>query len=65
MTDEIDRQVERDELFLDAMIAVRKPVIPPTGRCYNCDEPVTGLFCDADCRDDYAKAEYAEAQRPR
>lgn len=29
--------------------------LPQTGRCHNCGEPVTELFCDADCRDDWER----------
>ncbi|EIK6737890.1 hypothetical protein LKC87_002823 [Salmonella enterica subsp. enterica serovar Aqua] len=37
-----------------------------TGYCHNCDEIISaGLFCDADCRDDYEKWERFSAMRPR
>lgn len=34
-----------------------RPDIPYAGECYNCLEPLNPplRFCDADCRDDYAK----------
>ncbi|HFW4211706.1 TPA: DUF2116 family Zn-ribbon domain-containing protein [Salmonella enterica subsp. enterica serovar Reading] len=36
---------------------IRHP-LPETGHCYNCGESISaGLFCDADCRDDYGKRE--------
>lgn len=60
MADDIDwannmAQRERDA----GLAAVRRapPTLPPTGRCYNCDEgvPAGARFCDSDCRDDYEK----------
>ena len=59
MPDDIDRQLERDEPFLEALIAVRKPVKPTTGRCFNCDESVpTGVaYCDSDCQADHEQRE--------
>jgi hypothetical protein len=63
--DEIDRQLERDEPLLAAQIAIRKPTLTARGSCYNCEAPVTiGLYCDADCRVDHEKEQYALAQRP-
>jgi hypothetical protein len=55
MPDDIDRQVERDQAELDALITYRKPIKPATGRCFNCDEPVpTGVhYCDKDCQQDH------------
>ncbi len=54
MSDEADKAKEVEELHLAAARLRRKPVLIPVGRCYNCDEEVDkGLFCDADCRDDY------------
>lgn len=36
------------------------------GACHNCGEKIDGLFCDADCRDDYEwrkKREQANGKR--
>lgn len=40
----------------------RNPGPAANGLCHWCDEPVaSGLrFCDADCRDDYARAQRAK-----
>lgn len=64
--DDIDRQVERDQIFLDAGIAMRKPVLYPTGRCFNCDEniPTNACYCDADCRADHEKETRLRAAHP-
>ncbi len=60
--DDIDRQIERDDILLNAFIARRKPVQPHTGRCFNCDEPIaSGAYCDADCRHDHELRERAIA----
>jgi hypothetical protein len=51
-----DRATAREEEILqDSLSAVaRRPKMPFTGRCYNCDEVIErGSFCDADCRDDF------------
>jgi hypothetical protein len=66
MPDEIDRQIERDQLLLDAQIAVRKPVEHSNGRCFNCDEPLLPgvAYCDADCRADHEKEVRLRAHNP-
>lgn len=49
-----DDQAEAVEQTLrDAALSYRKPVLEKKGTCYNCDEPVTGFFCDQDCSKDY------------
>lgn len=58
MSDVIDQACEAEEWFrsqaLDEIQAADR--MPFTGRCYNCEEPLTvGCFCDTDCRDDYEK----------
>lgn len=56
MADDIDRMQEREAMFHDALIAVRKPEGPKaTGHCLTCEEPVEAnrRWCDADCRDDF------------
>lgn len=52
--DDIDRQIERDEILHQALIAARKPEGPqPTGYCHFCEEPLDPpkRWCDAECRD--------------
>ena len=58
MADEIDIANDRAQQDLDAALArarCHEPPLTPTGRCYNCNEPVlaVALFCDSYCRDDY------------
>jgi hypothetical protein len=64
--DDIDRQLERDEILEAAQIAVRKPVLPAKGSCYNCDEPlVVGCYCDSDCKQDHEKELMLRTNHPR
>lgn len=35
----------------------RKPEIKPTGFCYNCEDPIKGLFCNITCTEDWQKRE--------
>ena len=53
MADPADQAEEQTAMALEQAIAHRKVELPATGRCHNCKEPVTGAFCDNDCRDDY------------
>ena len=56
MSDEADRADESIELMLAAARMRRKPTLPHTGECYNCQEPLTvGAFGDRDCETDYTK----------
>jgi hypothetical protein len=44
------------EVALEAARTHRKPTLPFTGKCYNCEEPIEdGRFCDADCREDWTR----------
>jgi len=45
------------EVALQAALTHRKPTLKPKGLCYNCDEPIPGIYCDADCREDHEKRE--------
>lgn len=67
MTDEVDIASEVEQLRTDAALSAReRHALPETGHCYNCNEVISsGLFCDADCRDDYEKREKFSAMRPR
>lgn len=58
MPDLIDMACEREQMDRDIALAAAShsaPVLPPTGYCYNCQEPLPdGLrFCDNECRDDH------------
>lgn len=58
MADEVDRANDLAQVLLDATIqgTMRlEPKYPPTGRCYNCDEPLTSehRWCDALCMSDF------------
>ncbi|EAS1727476.1 hypothetical protein LM12_06160 [Salmonella enterica] len=67
MADEADIASEVEQLRTAAALSGReRHTLPETGHCHNCDERISaGLFCDADCRDDYDKRERFSAMRPR
>ncbi|MGB2832972.1 MAG: hypothetical protein WBC07_08445 [Methylotenera sp.] len=59
MTDVSDQATIQEELMRDKAIAYQRSkqsILKPTGYCHNCDELLatdSGLFCNADCRDDW------------
>ena len=57
--DDADLTAEREERHAELMRRYAKPVevIPPTGFCMNCDEPLddTHRFCFAACGDDWLR----------
>lgn len=59
MTDFIDQTIDREQHILEQRIAAaRRVTLPPvTGRCFNCDEPITvGRFCaGGECQEDWEK----------
>lgn len=56
VSDEVDMANEQVELTLASARLRRNPTLPVIGQCYNCEEELrAGVFCDADCRDDYEK----------
>jgi hypothetical protein len=59
--DDSDRATAREELSREEANAYRKPTLKACGWCLNCTESIGlgALFCSADCRDDYQKAEDA------
>jgi len=58
VSDEADRAQVAEEIARMAALKRRKATLLPVGRCHNCDEPIrSGLFCDADCREDHEKRE--------
>lgn len=52
-----DDATAREELDRELCLKRRLPTLPAVGACYNCGEDCSGVFCDADCRDDYEKRE--------
>lgn len=68
MPDEIDRSQEHQEAILAASIENARQVqstMRPKGRCYFCDENLTGdqLFCDPDCTADHERLTKQRRQR--
>lgn len=56
-------EAARQEALYRARWLTRLPV---RHRCYNCDSACGGLFCDADCQQDYEKRKSVETkQHPR
>lgn len=56
MCDEIDQAQRLEQLNIEIGIANRKSTMTFTGRCHfsECRRKIhEGMFCDADCRDDY------------
>lgn len=53
----LDDQAEQaEQLFRDMALKQKQPELKFCGACYNCSETLEqGIFCDADCRDDYTK----------
>ena len=53
----IDDQAEAlEQLDRDVCLKQRKPELPHTGFCHNCEDQIgDGCFCDADCRSDFEK----------
>lgn len=57
--DEMDYASRTSEFLTDVALRNKKPELPQTGRCHNCEEPIaSGKFCDADCREDYDKRRF-------
>lgn len=67
MADEADIAGDIERERLDVLILNRNHhSLPEVGHCYNCGDVVPrGLFCDADCRDDYDQRERFSAMKPR
>lgn len=56
MPEIIDQANELVELTIQHALSNRPPPIPFTGKCRNCDEPVSsGNYCDKYCREDFEK----------
>jgi len=58
MTDIYDMATEREEFDRKVAHQNKKPELPHIGKCHWCGELLQhGVFCDADCRTDYERAE--------
>ena len=56
MSDIIDLADAETALHLKAALSRRKPGLPRTGQCHNCEARIgDGVFCDADCSHDYER----------
>ena len=66
MADIIDDANERSDIFLRSALSFQRKVAPaPTGVCFFCGDilPYTHRWCDVDCRDDWEREKWMEAQR--
>jgi hypothetical protein len=68
MADYADRSSDVADVFLAESLAWRKPEAPAVadGTCLNCgaETDVTARWCDADCRDDWQRANPAAVIPP-
>lgn len=53
--DSNDNGSVEEERHLKFALSLRKYVLPKTGKCHNCLEPVQHTFCDNDCKSDWEK----------
>ena len=65
--DEADAADLTQEQALTAALRRRHATLPAVGQCYSCAEPVAdgARFCDADCRQDFERAERARRMNGR
>jgi predicted nucleic acid-binding Zn ribbon protein len=65
--DEADAADLTQEQALTAALRRRHATLPAVGACYSCAEPVDDgrRFCDADCRQDWERAEKARRMNGR
>jgi hypothetical protein len=65
--DEADAADATVEQHLKRALARRNATLPAVGQCYFCAEPVDDgrRFCDAECREDYERAERARRMNGR
>jgi predicted nucleic acid-binding Zn ribbon protein len=65
--DEADAADLTQQQTLAAAMRRRNATLPAVGACYSCAEPVDGgaRFCDAECREDYERAERARRMNGR
>jgi len=55
MPDPGDLGSAAEEVDRARALAYRKPVLTPCGFCYNCGEPIPGVYCDKDCESDHLR----------
>lgn len=56
MADDVDLMLEREAIYHEQLIKVRKPEGPQArGECLHCETPLPPprRWCDAECRDDW------------
>ena len=53
MADIADAAQGYEEIAIMSATHKRKPELPHTGQCWNCDEPAEGNFCCKECREDF------------
>ncbi|MFZ4170061.1 hypothetical protein ACEV60_15540 [Enterobacter ludwigii] len=55
--DIVDKAQQAEMARILQLLACRlRPVLPLTGKCHNCGEPLhEARFCDTDCRDDHER----------
>ena len=65
--DEADAADLTQEQALTAALRRRHATLPAVGQCYSCGEPVEGnaKFCNAECREDFERAERARRMNGR
>lgn len=55
MTTVDDQTTAAEELDRAVCLQQRRPELPHTGRCHNCEALTTGAHCSPECREDYEK----------
>ena len=58
--DKIDIACNQEFIARYNAMQMRKPVIKANGFCFNCENPVEGLFCNLSCSEDWQKRQNAE-----
>ena len=59
--DPVDRAAQEQQLDVEIGIQKAKaslangPELARKGTCWNCGEPIKGVFCDKDCEHDYER----------
>lgn len=63
--DDIDLAQGEEDFLRRLALRDRQSVLPPTGKCYNCSEPLPEgrVFCDQYCEEDYRKTAWQKGQR--
>lgn len=63
--DPIDEAAQREQQLIDVALANRpRPAVEFTGKCHYCEETISkGHYCDAGCREDHERVQWAQKQR--